>query len=224
MSITDWPEGERPREKMLRRGPASLSDAELLAIFIQTGNKGQTAVDLARKLLSRYQSIRAVVTARPTELCSVAGIGITKVSRIMAAMELGRRYLQENLERDPPLGNPDATRAFLKARLGCYEHEVFACIFLDNRHRLIAFEELFTGTIDGASVYPREVVKRGLHHNAAALIFAHNHPSGVAEPSSADIHITRRLRDALALVDIRTLDHFIVGEAEAVSFAERGLL
>lgn len=224
MRITDWPEDERPREKLLTKGPASLSDAELLAIFLRTGVQGKSAIDIGRDLLNQFKTLRSLVDAGQSEFCEVRGIGVSKYVQLQAALELGRRYLEESLKRDTPLTSPAMTRHFLLSRLRAYPHEVFACIFLDNRHRIIVFEELFTGTIDGASVYPREVVKRTLYHNAAAVIFAHNHPSGIAEPSQADKHITRRLIDALALIDVRVLDHFVIGDDIVVSFAERGLL
>jgi len=224
MPIRDWPEAERPREKLLLQGAASLSDAELLAIFLRTGVNGRTAVDLARDLLLAFDGLRPLLDAGQAEVCGTHGLGSAKFAQLRAALELGRRYLASTLKRDSVLNSPEHTRAFLKARLRPYNREVFACLFLDNRHRVISFDELFEGTIDGASVHPREVVKRALHHNAAAVILAHNHPSGVAEPSHADRAITVRLRDALALVDVRVLDHFVVGDAEVVSFAERGLL
>lgn len=224
MPITDWPAAERPREKLLSRGAAALSDAELLAIFLRTGVNGKTAVDLARELLGVFDGLRPLLDADRAALCRSRGLGEAKFAQLQAALELGRRYLEATLKRDAVLNSPDGTRAFLKARLRQFTREVFACLFLDNRHRVIHFEELFSGTIDGASVHPREVVKRALFHNAAAVIFAHNHPSGVAEPSHADRAITLRLRDALALVDVRVLDHFVVGDADVVSFAERGLL
>lgn len=224
MAITDWPPAERPREKLLQQGAATLSDAELLAIFLRTGVHGCTAVDLARDLLKAFDGLRPLLEAERATLCRSRGLGEAKFVQLQAALELGRRYLEASLKRDAVLNSPDGTRAFLKARLRPYSREVFACLFLDNRHRVIFFEELFSGTIDGASVHPREVVKRALFHNAAAVIFAHNHPSGVAEPSHADRAITLRLRDALALVDVRVLDHFVVGDSEVVSFAERGLL
>jgi DNA repair protein RadC len=224
MTITDWPVMERPREKLLARGAAGLSDAELLAIFLRTGAHGRTALDISRELLNHYQNLRSLVDAPQAELCATPGLGPAKYVQIKAALELGRRYLEAALKRDAPLKSPELTRQYLTLRLRSYPYEVFACLFLDNRHRVIAFEELFTGTIDGASVHPRELVRRTLFHNAAAVIFAHNHPSGVAEPSQADKGITRRLSDALALIDVRVLDHFIIGDGEAVSFAERGLL
>jgi DNA repair protein RadC len=224
MKIADWPASERPREKLLTRGAASLSDAELLAIFLRTGIPGKSALDLARELLVQFNSLRVLIDSSQTELCKLGGLGPAKYVQLKAALELGRRYLEETLKREPPLKSPEMTRHFLMSRLRAYPYEVFACLFLDNRHRIITFEELFTGTIDGASVHPREVVRRCLFHNAAAVIFAHNHPSGVSEPSQADKHITRRLADALGLIDIRVLDHFVIGDGESVSFAERGLL
>ena len=224
MRIKDWPAHERPREKLLQRGPESLSDAELLALFLRTGLRGRTAVDLARDLLNRFQGLRPLLDSALGPLCDTPGIGPAKSVQLKAALELGRRYLEATLRRDVVLASPEQTRLFLKARLRSYQHEVFACLFLDNRHRVICFEELFGGTIDGASVYAREVVKRALHHNAAAVIFAHNHPSGVAEPSPADRAITQRLREALGLMDVRVLDHLVIGDDDVVSFAERGLL
>jgi DNA repair protein RadC len=224
MPITDWPEGERPREKLLQRGPAALSDAELLAIFLRTGVAGKTAVDLARELINQFGGLRPLLEADRKTFCAGHGLGDAKYTLLQAVLEMSRRHLLETLRRGDALESPEATRRFLAARLRDRPHEVFACLFLDNRHRVIAFEELFHGTIDGASVHPREVVKRTLAHNAAALILAHNHPSGVAEPSHADQAITRRLCDALALVDVRVLDHFIIGDGQAVSFAERGLI
>jgi len=224
MPIADWPDLERPREKLLARGAASLSDAELLAIFLRTGLRGLTAVDLARELLGEHGGLRRLLDADHRALARRRGLGPAKVVQMKAGLELGRRYLEETLKRGSALTSPRATRDYLRARLRAYSHEVFACLFLDNRHQVIEYEELFTGTIDGASVHPREVVKRALHHNAAAAIFAHNHPSGVAEPSRADRSITNRLSAALALVDVRVLDHFVIGDGEVVSFAERGLI
>lgn len=224
MRITDWPLAERPREKLLERGPAALSDAELLAIFLRTGIRGKTAVDLARDLLKEFSGLRKLLEADRQAFCKSKGLGTAKYVQLQAVMEMARRHLHETLQRGDALSSPDDTRRYLTVRLRDYPYEVFACLFLDNRHRIIHFEELFRGTVDGASVHPREVVKQALAHNAAAVIFAHNHPSGVAEPSRADEMITRRLKDALALVDIRVLDHVVVGDGETVSFAERGLL
>ncbi|NIR29150.1 MAG: JAB domain-containing protein [Gammaproteobacteria bacterium] len=224
MAITDWPAAERPREKLLARGPAALSDAELLAIFLRTGVSGQTAIDLARTLLREFGGLRPLLEAERGRFCAARGLGPAKYVQLAACLEMGRRYLEARLTHGNALSSPADTRDYLATRLRPYPHEVFACLFLDNRHRVLAFEELFRGTIDGAAVHPREVVKRALAHNAAALILAHNHPSGVAEPSQADRALTQRLRDALALIDIRVLDHFVVGDGETVSFAERGLL
>jgi len=224
MPITDWPADERPREKLLLRGADALSDAELLAIFLRTGTRGKSAVDLARDLLNQFGNLRALLGAGQQQFCSGHGLGSAKYAQLQAVLEMGRRHLRETLERGSALTSPDQTRDYLSARLRGYPHEVFACLFLDNRHRVIHFAELFQGTIDGATVHPREVVKQALAHNAAALIIAHNHPSGVAEPSQADQRITERLKAALALVEIRVLDHLVIGDGETVSFAERGLL
>ncbi|MFZ2290482.1 MAG: DNA repair protein RadC [Halopseudomonas yangmingensis] len=224
MPITDWPVAERPREKLLQQGAAALSDAELLAIFLRTGLPGRSAVDLARDLLSAFGSLRQLMQAELSEFASHAGLGPAKYAQLQAVIEMGRRHLFEELRRGDALTSPGAVRRYLRSRLASLPHEVFACLFLDNQHRVIAFEELFRGTLDSASVYPREVLKRALAHNAAALILTHNHPSGVSEPSQADLHLTRRLRESLALVDIRVLDHLVIGDGEPVSFAERGLL
>ncbi len=223
MSIKNWPASERPREKLLNSGPASLTDAELLAIFLRTGVAGKNAVQLARELLEEYGSLNRLLGADRRRFCASHGLGEAKFVQLQAVLEMSARYLRERIEQDA-FSNPTQTREYISTRLRHHPHEVFACLFLDNRHRLIAFEELFTGTIDGASVHPREVMRRVIAHNAAAVILAHNHPSGVAEPSQADIQITQRLREALALIDTRVLDHFIVGDGPAVSFAERGLL
>jgi DNA repair protein RadC len=221
MPITDWPAAERPREKLLERGAAALTDAELLAIFLRTGIAGRTAVDLARELLGRFGGLRALLRARREESCGVPGFGEAKYAQLQAALEIARRHLAEALAGREALKDPAAVRRLLQARLRDREHETFAALFLDNQHRVIAFDELSQGTIDGASVYPREVIKAALRHGAAAVIFAHNHPSGIAEPSAADRTLTERLKSALAQVDIRVLDHFVVGE-QVVSFAERG--
>ncbi len=224
MPIKDWPAAERPREKLLGQGAQALSDAELLAIFLRSGLRGASAVDLARGLLAAFGGLRALLDADAQTFLGHRGAGIAKYVQLHAALELGRRYLAADLQRDDALTSPAATRRYLKARMRHYEREVFACLFLDNRHRVTAFEELFFGTIDTASVHPREVVKAALRHRAAAVILAHNHPSGVAEPSRADELLTRRLKDALALVDIRVLDHFVIGDGDPVSLAERGLV
>ena len=224
MPITDWPQAERPREKLLAQGATSLSDAELLAIFLRTGVKGKTAVDVARDLLTEFGSLRHLLCADKASFFLHNGLGPAKFAQLQAVLEMGRRHLYEEIQRGDTLSDPDTTRRYLSAKLRDLPHEVFACLFLDNRHRVICFEELFRGTINGASVHPREVVKRALHHNAAALILSHNHPSGVAEPSEADRQLTNRLQEALKLVDIRVLDHIVIGDGESVAFAERGWL
>jgi len=222
MAIKDWPADERPREKLLHLGPQALSDAELLAIFLRTGVKGLSAVELARTLLTNFGSLRTLLEANQAQFCSEHGLGPAKFVQLQAVLEMSRRHLESTLTRGNALTDAESTKQYLQQRLRSYQHEVFACLFLDNKHRMIAFEELFRGTIDSANVYPREVVKQALFHNAAAVIFAHNHPSGVAEPSQADYSITERLKTALATVDIRVLDHIVVGDGEVVSFAENG--
>ncbi len=225
MAIRDWPEGERPRERLLERGAESLSDAELLAIFLRTGVRGKSAVDLARDLLQEFGGLRPLLEASREQFCAARGLGDAKFVQLQAALEISSRHLRAELQRGDAVTDPGLTRSYLTTRLRGFPHEAFGALFLDNRHRIIAFEILFTGTIDGASVHPREVIRRALHHNAAAIILAHNHPSGVAEPSRADHAITRQLRRALEQVDIRVLDHIIVGDGElATSLAERGMV
>ncbi|MDD4978616.1 MAG: DNA repair protein RadC [Gallionella sp.] len=224
MSITDWPEGERPREKLLQKGAAALSDAELLAIFLRTGVVGKSAVDLARELLNRYGNLTQLFAASESDFCTMHGMGQAKYVQLQAVLEMSRRALQETLQRGDALNSPRAVRDYLQLLLAGRQQEVFVVLFLDTQHRVIATEELFHGTLSQTSVYPREVVKRALALNAAAVILAHNHPSGVAEPSSADELITGVLKQALALVDVRVLDHFIVAAGTTLSFAERGLL
>ncbi|MGM0563158.1 MAG: RadC family protein [Pseudomonadota bacterium] len=224
MAITDWPASERPREKCLNLGASALSDAELLAIFLRVGTRGKSAVDLARDCLNHFGSLRALLAADRVSFCRGGGLGEAKFVQLQAVLEMARRHLLEDLQRGEALTSPDQASAYLKAKLRDYPHEVFACLWLDTRHRVLHYEELFRGTLDGASVYPREVVKAALRHNAAAVILAHNHPSGIAEPSRADEHITRRLKDALGLVDIRVLDHIVIGDGEHSSLANRGLL
>lgn len=221
--IKNWPLDERPREKLLLRGAQALSDAELLAIFLRTGTRGKTAVDLARELLHEFGSLRALFEADEGHFCEGNGLGQAKYVQLQAVLEMSSRYLKERLERGAALSDPESVRFYLSARLRHKPAEVFACLFLDNRHQVIQYEEMFHGTIDSATVHPREVVRNALKHNAAAVIFAHNHPSGIAEPSQADERITQKLKEALALIDVRVLDHFVVGE-QIVSFAERGLL
>jgi DNA repair protein RadC len=225
MRINDWPSNERPREKLVAGGAQSLSDAELLGVLLgSSGVRGLNVVDLSRQLLSRHQSLRELLNTERSTMLRLRGVGDAGYCRLQAALELARRYYAEAMRAGPLLDSPGATHRYLIARLRDQPYELFCCLHLDNRHRLIAFDELFRGTIDGASVHPREVVKQALMRNAAAVILAHNHPSGIAEPSQADELITRRLREALALVDIRVLDHCIVADNGCLSFAERGLL
>jgi DNA repair protein RadC len=224
MAIRDWPEDERPREKLLDKGAGALSDAELLAILLRTGTPGHSALDLARGVLKNFHSLRKLIASDRNRFCAEPGLGPTRFAELQAAVEIARRQLTETLRVGPSLASPRATRDYLSARLRDLEHEVFCCLYLDKRHRLIQFEQLFRGTIDGASVHPREIVKAALQRNCAAIIIAHNHPSGIAEPSQADELITQRVKEALALVDIRLLDHIIVGDGVCVSLAERGLV
>ncbi len=224
MHIRDWPSPERPREKLLARGAATLSDAELLAIFLGSGLRGSDAVQTSRELLQGFGPLRALLDRQPGDLAKLPGLGPARACQLAAALELGQRHLAAELERGTALTDPLAAGRYFAQRLRARPHEVFAALFLDNRHRALAFEELFTGTIDGAEVHPREVVRRALAHNAAALIVAHNHPSGNREPSAADRAVTARLKQALALVDIRLLDHFVIGDGAPVSLAERGWL
>lgn len=223
MSIRDWPAGERPREKLLAQGCAALSDAELLAVLLGSGSRGRDAVQLGRELLGRSGGLAALLGRGEQDL-RTPGLGPAKRARLAACLELARRGLAEQLRQAPTLGNPRDSGDYLRARLRDLPYEVFGCLFLDNRHRVLAFEELFRGTIDGASVHPREVVRACLRHNASAVIFAHNHPSGVAEPSAADRAITRQLIQALELVGVRVLDHLVIGMGEPVSMAACGML
>ena len=224
MTIRHWPRMERPREKLLERGAHVLSDAELLALLLGSGTQGRSAVELARTLIAEFGSLRDLLSADRPRCLQQRGIGPARYAALQAAVELARRHFQETLRLGSALTAPDATQKFLMAQLRDRPYEVFCCLYLDNRYRLIAFEELFRGTIDGAGVHPREVLRQTMLHNAAAVIFAHNHPSGVHEPSQADERITRRLKDALALVDVRVLDHIIVGDGHCFSFSEHGLL
>jgi len=224
MTIRDWPLAERPREKLLERGAHALSDAELLALLLGSGTRGRSAVELARTLIADFGSLRSLLAADGPQALARAGVGPARYAVMQAALELTRRHFREALRLGPAIAAPELTRTFLQAQLRDRPYEVFCCLYLDNRHRLIAFEELFRGTIDRAGVHPREVLRQTLLHNAAAVIFAHNHPSGVLEPSQADELITRRLKEALALMDVRVLDHFIIGDGQCYSFSEHGLL
>ena len=214
----------QPREKLAAEGAGALDDTELLAVLLGTGAPRTPVMELADGLLVRFGGFRGLLQAGPEALEQQPGLGPAKAGKLLAVLELSKRFLRETLDRGSPLESPDATEQYLKTVLRDHPHEVFACLFLDTRHRVIAFEELFHGTIDGATVYPRVVAEKALRHGAAALIAAHNHPSGVSEPSLADQAITRRLKEALALLDIRLLDHFVVGDGDPVSMAARGLL
>ncbi|KMT65009.1 RadC family protein [Catenovulum maritimum] len=224
MNIKDLPLFERPREKLLRQGAKSLSDSELLAIFLRTGVSGQSAIELARQLLIDFGSLRGILGADLTHFCHARGLGEAKFCQLQACVEMTKRFLSETLVKENVFDSVDACRQYLTAELRDQTNEAFACLYLDNQNRLIQFETLFYGTIDGAAVYPRVVVEKCLHKKAAAVIFAHNHPSGIAEPSQADRAITIRLKQALSLIDVNVLDHFIIGDGQVVSFAERGLL
>lgn len=223
MAISDWPPGERPRERLLAHGAAVLSDAELLAIFLRTGIPGKSAVELARELLADLHGLGGLL-ASPGDLRHVKGLGPAKIAALAAVMEIARRCLTEELRSASALTSPGAVRDYLRLAMAQREHEVFVCLWLDAQHRVLASEEMFRGTLTQTSVYPREIVKAGLKANAAAVIFAHNHPSGVAQPSQADELLTRNLKEALSLVEIKVLDHFIVAGRQTLSFAERGLL
>lgn len=222
MHIRDWPASERPREKLLARGAAVLSDAELLAIFLGSGLRGLDAVATARRLLAEHGPLRVLLERPTAALAGLPGLGPARACQLSAALELGNRHLAADLVRGEALTDPGAAGRYFSQRLRGHPHEVFAALFLDTRHRALAFEELFRGSVDGAEVHPREVVRRALAHNAAAVIVGHNHPSGSAEPSAADRAVTSRLKQALALVDIRLLDHFVVGDGAPVSLAARG--
>jgi DNA repair protein RadC len=224
MPITDWPKGERPREKLLTKGANALSEAELLAIVLRTGTRGKSAVDLGRDLLERYGTLSALFASDFERLLSVRGLGLAKSVQLQAVIELARRALEEQLKAGANLNSPSAVRDFLRLSLRWQDKEIFFGIFLDAQNRVLATEELSKGTLTQTSVFPREIVKRALYFNAAAMIFAHNHPSGLAEPSRADEVLTQALKQALALVDVKVLDHFIVGGSTTMSFAERGLL
>ncbi len=230
LPLSAWPAADKPRERLLAGasqhgdGARQLADAELLAVLLGQGARGISAVELARVLLDRFGGVRGTLNAQPRELCQVAGMGPAKAARLLAARECGARFVRERLRPGVTIGSPADSREYLLASLRDRPHEVFCCLFMDNRHRVLAFDELFRGTIDAAAVYPREIVKQALARNAAAVILAHNHPSGVAEPSQSDQLITRRIRDALELVDIRLLDHFVIGDNQCVSLASRGML
>lgn len=224
MSIRQWGAGEGPRDKLLQRGASSLSDAEVLAVMLRTGRRGHSALDMAREMLLRFGSLSGLLGAGQETLLGSPGMGAGKVAQLVAALELARRHALEEARAGSALCSPRETRRFLQHHLGGQQREVFTCLFLDNQHRILRCEDLFYGTLDGAAVYPREVAVRALQYHAAAVILAHNHPSGLAEPSQADRRITERLQSALGLLDIRVLDHVIIGRGQSYSFAESGLL
>ncbi len=223
MAISDWPVSERPRERLLAHGPKALSDAELLAIFLRTGVKGKSAVALARELLGEFDGLRQLMCADLARFCQTKGLGEAKYVQLQASLEMAKRFLRESIEWSNPLTKPDDTKKFLLIRMRDYTKEVFACLYLDTKNRVIEFEELFVGTLHTAEVHPREVIKQALKYNARAVIFAHNHPSGDAQPSRSDIELTHTLREALALLDIKVLDHLVVGDT-VQSLAELGHL
>jgi DNA repair protein RadC len=223
MAISDWPLAERPRERLLAEGAKALSDAELLAVLLRTGLPGKSAVELGRELVQEFKGVSGVLEAG-ARLGAIKGLGPAKAAQFAAVIELARRALQEELKQTAALTSPKAVRDYLRLAIGARAHEVFVCIWLDAQHRVIKFEEPFQGTLTQTSVYPREIVKAALACNAAAVIFAHNHPSGAAQPSQADELLTANLKEALALIEVRVLDHFIIAGSQAVSFAERGLL
>lgn len=222
MAISNWAAEERPRERLIAKGPEALSDAELVAVLLRSGVRGKSAVDLARDLLARYDGVTEMLEAADLE--SIKGLGPAKRAQFAAAIELVRRSLREKMKKNGALTSPQAVRDFLRLKLAARKEEAFLCIWLDAQHHVIDIQEAFTGTLTQTSVYAREIVKAALHFNAGAVIFAHNHPSGIAQPSQADELLTRNLRDALDLVEVKVLDHFIVAGSQAISFAERGLL
>ena len=224
MGIADWPLLERPRERLLAQGAGSLSDAELVAVCLRSGMRGKSAVDLARELIAGFGGVAGLLAADQASLRKVRGLGTAKAAQLAAVLELARRSLRDDLKSGNALTSPRAVRDYLRLVLGGRPHEVFVCIYMDAQHRVTATAELFRGTLTQTSVYPREVVKAALAANAAAVIFAHNHPSGVAQPSQADELLTRQLKEALALVEVKVLDHFIIAGNQALSFAERGLI
>ncbi|GGC73208.1 RadC family protein [Undibacterium terreum] len=222
MAITDWPEDQRPRERLIKNGAQALSDAELLAVFLRVGVKGKSAVDLGRDMISRFGSLSGLFSAGIKDFSAMHGLGDAKYAQMQAVLELAKRAISEELQSNTSLSSPQAVKNYLQLMIGNKPHESFAVLFLDIKNRLIASEELFRGTLSHASVYPREVVKAALQHNAAAIILAHNHPSGSCEPSNADLSLTQTLKQALSLVDVRVLDHFIVANPNVYSFAEHG--
>ncbi len=224
MSIQNWPEPLRPREKLLTHGPRSLSDAELLALLLRTGCQGMNVIQLSDHLIQRFGGLNRLLNSDHQELIKIKGLGTAKITQLNAILELCRRVLSQKLQQGSLMNSPEAARDYLQLHFQDEEREQFACLFLDTRHRVIALETLFQGTIDSAAVYPREVVKKALQLNAAAVILSHNHPSGDTTPSQADIRITEHISDALQLIDIKVLDHVIIGHGNTLSMAEHGLL
>ncbi len=224
MSIKQWPDQQRPREKLLLQGAASLSDSELVAIFLRVGRPGVSAVEMAQQLINHFDGLRGLLEADQQDFCELPGLGPAKYVQLQAVMEMARRHLADQLTKETVLENPQTVKDFLFAKLRHKKHEVFAALLLDQQHRLIHFHEVSQGSIASASVYPRQLVQLAMHYNAAAMIVAHNHPSGVAEPSSADRAVTSRIDQALQLIEVRLLDHLVIGDGQAVSFAERGWL
>ncbi len=222
MAINDWPEDQRPRERLIKFGAAALSDAELLAVFLRIGVKGKSAVDLGRDMLSHFGSLTALFAANLKDFSNMHGLGTAKYAQLHAVLELAQRSISEELTVNTSLSSPESVKSYLQLLIGNKPYESFAVLFLDIKNRLITSEELFRGTLSHASVYPREIVKAALHQNAASIILAHNHPSGSCEPSQADLSLTTTLKQALALVDIRVLDHFIIANPNVYSFAEHG--
>ena len=224
MPITDWPEEDKPREKLLSKGEHTLTDAELIAIFLKTGIPGKTALDIAKELLQEYGCLKQLLRTPVSSLIKKAGLGYAKYATLKAAIELGKRYQRAHLPTGTILNSTLLTQTFLTERLREYTNEVFACLFMDSHFRFIHFEELFHGSVNQAHIYPREIVRRGLVHNAAKIILAHNHPSGHPLPSTADKEVTQLIKTALALIDMEVVDHIIIGNPENFSFAEAGWL
>ncbi len=222
MGINHWPEDQRPRERLIRQGAQVLSDAELLSVFLRVGVRGKSAVDLGRDMLDEFGSLRTLFSASLQDFSKVHGLGTAKFAQLQAVLELAKRSISEELQFNSTLSSPQAVKQFLQLQIGNKQYESFTVLFLDVKNRLISAQELFRGSLSHASVYPREVVKTALSYNAASLILAHNHPSGSTEPSQADLSLTQTLKSALALVDIRVLDHFIVANNQIYSFAENG--
>lgn len=221
-NLQAWPLNERPREKLLQKGASSLSDSELLAIFLRTGTRGKNVMELSREIIIHFGSLKSLFSATESEFCSIKGLGTAKYVQLQACLEMSQRHIEEQITQQDAMQNPAQVKRYVQSRLLAKPNEVFAAIFLDNQHRVLAYEELFFGTINASSVHPRVVIQRSLYHNAAAIIVAHNHPSGISEPSLSDIDITKTLKTALALIDVRLIDHLVVASHQVTSLAERG--